>query len=391
MKNGKYLLPLCLLALFFTSCLKDKIEKEEFYYTDTEKTVLESSGLELPSERPHEYDFNMPAYLLGNRFGFPGQNQMDDARATLGRVLFYDTKLSADDKISCASCHNQKLAFSDNVALSEGVNGNKTARNSYPISSTASTRQYYGTPNNTLFWDARARRVVDQSRQTIENPDEMGMRMSDLVVKLSKEEYYKVLFDKAYPNDGGISEDRILSALEEFVLSIILTDTKFDRAYTELLGDQDFEFQPYAELASFTEAENNGKTLFMNNCASCHGQTFTLSTKRIANNGLDKVTTDVGAGQGAFKIPMLRNVELTAPYMHDGRFATLEEVIDFYSEGIESHNNLDEELNSLPVNAAGKRGFGFTDGEKQDLITFLRTLSDDSFADDVRFSDPFKP
>lgn len=388
-----YVLAFCLMGILLSSCVKDKVEKDEYHYSDTELEILERAGLDLP-EFPYTYDFEMPAYLLGRRFGFPGLNRMDKGRATLGRVLFYDTRLSADNSISCASCHDQKRAFSDNVAFSDGVHGNKTDRNSYPISSTASTRQYYGTGDNTLFWDARALRVVDQSRETIQNPKEMGMRMSDLVEKLSKEEYYRVLFEKAYPHhisSGGsnlsspITEENILSALEEFVLSIVLTDTKFDRSYQKLLGTENFNFQPLAQLEDFSDSENKGKDLFMDKCASCHGQTFTLSTVPLANNGLDITTIDEGAGDGAFKVPMLRNIELTAPYMHDGRFATLEEVIDFYSTGIQPHQNLHP---ILKKNGNPKR-FNFTSEEKQNLIDFLKTLTDDSFADDVRFSDPF--
>ena len=389
MKNKPTLLLLCAAILcFFSSCLEDKeVKVVEHYYTPEDYEVL-NKKLNLATS-PEEYDVAIPRYIANLNV------RIQDNVAVLGRVLFYDPLLSKNNAVSCASCHDQSLAFADPVAFSEGFEGGHTKRNSYAIGSTASTRQYYDISRPTLFWDNRARTVTEQSDQTIQNAIEMGMDFTTLSNKLRKEDYYQILFKKAYPNHPDpYNKQNILRALEEFVLSLVSTDSKFDEGYKHLTNPA--AFNPSATLSNFTDAENRGKQLFMNNCASCHGQTFSLATIPAANNGLDMEYTDNGIGEltgvytddGVFKVPIIRNVELTAPYMHDGRFATLEDVIDHYSEGIQDHPNLHSTLKDPATGKAKK--MNFTDQEKADLVAFLKTTTDNKFVTTERWSDPFK-
>ncbi|MEM9917695.1 MAG: cytochrome c peroxidase [Bacteroidota bacterium] len=398
MKRISFLSFFALVALMVSSCVKDEVTRETSYYSDSEKEVLNAS-LNIPLTEPDDYNVTLPTYVAGTGF------RINRAKATLGRVLFYDTKLSAKNTVSCASCHDQARAFADPVAFSKGFDGKSTLRNSYAIGSTASTRQYYDITRPTLFWDSRARTVTAQSTQTIEDAIEMGMHIDDLPEKLADSDYYEVLFKKAYwleSNNGAskvdITKERILECIEEFVLSFSSHGSKFDEGYK---GDNFQTFNPNKNLGLFTSSENKGKQLFMSNCSSCHGQTFTLSSTSEASNGLDETYADKGIGgltdhpsglggeryEGVFKTPILRNVALTGPYMHDGRFETLEEVIEHYSSGIKNHKN----LHPLLQNSDGSpKHFNFTAEEKTALVDFLKTLTDNKFTTDSKFSNPFK-
>ncbi len=387
MKNKPFLLLFFTsLMVCFSSCLKDDVEVIEEFFTEEDYEII-SAKLNLPMS-PQEYDVSIPKYIANLNV------RIQDHVAMLGRVLFYDPLLSKNNAVSCASCHDQTLAFSDPVALSEGFAGGHTRRNSYAIGSTASTRQYYDITRPTLFWDSRARTVSEQSNQTIQNAIEMGMGFDELANKLRKEDYYQILFKKSFPNDSNpYRKDNVLRALEEFVLSLVSTDSKFDEGYKNVSSNA--AFNGYKELGNFSDAENRGKSLFMDNCSSCHGKTFSLADIPAANNGLDMEYEDKGIGEltgsyndGVFKVPILRNVELTAPYMHDGRFATLEEVIDHYSEGIQNHPNLHVNLRDSATGEAKRMNFSAQ--EKADLITFLKTLTDTKFTTTERWSDPFK-
>ena len=382
MKTG-YFLSIVLLCIvsFLPACEYDKVNTTVQYYTPEEFQVL-SEKLNLPSV-PFDY----------NRFNF--ENNIIDGTGTLGRVLFYDTNLSSDNSVSCGSCHQQHLGFADNVPFSKGIMNRSTARNSISLGAFQSFGSYSEDPGTTLFWDGRVNNLHDQMIQTIRNPNEMGMELDQVVERIKDLDYYNVLVHKAF-GQNEINSFLVLSALENFMNSINSSTTRFD-----LVSVQNGFFLTSAPWQGFTEAENIGKSLFVKNCVSCHNQGLgNLANNlnidnnlRTANNGLDLVYDDKGAGElnpspdalAIFKIPGLRNIELTAPYMHDGRFGTLEEVVDFYSDGIQDHQNLHL---FLKENGHAKK-FNFTTTEKNALVQFLKTLTDNTMTQEEKWSDPF--
>lgn len=382
-------LTLVLCAFVLSACLKDEVDVTVSHYTQEELQTLRQY-LNLPEFRDR-YRVELADHLTSRGAITPGIN---DAKATLGRVLFYDTKLSLTEETSCASCHDQRLAFSDDKAFSEGINGQVTKRNSLPLAATANFSSSYDNPNSFggnvvgFFWDERANSISGQSELTIQDDIEMGMDLDELTVRLGDVDYYEVLFRRAY-GDEVVTKERILTAIEEFVNSFVSTNSRFDEGMN-MVGSA------FQEFPNFTDAENLGRQLFVDNCASCHPSDMSTPIGRnVANNGLDLVYEDKGMGEifpdgvmnGVFKVPFLRNIELTGPYMHDGRFETLEEVIEHYSSGIQNHDNLADELRGLDGNA---RKFNFSSEEKAALVAFLKTVTDHSFAEDIRYSDPFK-
>lgn len=372
----------CFLFLF-NSCLKDDNTLEKHYWSPEDYSIL-TKHLDLPTE-PDNYDFTFPDHYNGATRTF------HKGRATLGRVLFYDKNLSEDNSISCASCHDQKIAFSDDVPFSEGVQQRRTSRNSLALGSVFSFNEYYGSVTFgriPFFWDNRAESVQEQAAMTLANENEMDMDMHQVLDRVEDLEYYAPLFKTAF-GDDDIDETKILDAIAVFINSIGSFDSKYDRALDDYLSKNgrtnNFERN---FLPMFTESENRGKDLYLDQCGSCHGATISLPGKVSANNGLDLDYADKGeAGTSKFKIPTLRNISLTAPYMHDGRFATLEDVIDFYSTGIQDHNSLDQDLKT---NFGEPKKMNFTDQEKADLLAFMETFRDDTMINDTRYSDPFK-
>ena len=379
-------LGLFFFLFLFSACLKDDVSLRVTHYTDEEMQTLQQY-LNLPEYRDR-YEVELADFLKTRGATAPVIN---DAKATLGRVLFYDHKLSLTEETSCASCHDQKLAFSDDKAFSEGINGQVTKRNSLPLASAANFSSSYGGPSFAsigFFWDERATSISGQSELTIQDDIEMGMDLDELTVRLANEDYYNVLFRKAY-GDEIVTKQRILSAIEEFVNAFVSTSSPFDEGMN-MMGHVEPDFP------NFTELENRGKTLFLENCASCHASDMSSPIGvSVANNGLDLVYEDKGMGEldgnsdlnGVFKVPFLRNVELTGPYMHDGRFETLEEVVEHYSTGIQDHPNLSSQLKGF---GGEPRRFNFSSEDKTALVAFLKTVTDDSFAEDIRYSDPFK-
>ena len=386
-------LSICLLVLLtfsFQSCLEDTVDETTVSYSEAEWASI-SSTLDLP-EGVDEYTSSF----------FGGNNERSDAKATLGRVLFYDNNLSIDNSTNCSSCHNQKLAFADDKKLSEGIDGRKTKRNSLAlgIGTGMSLANYYNNFDLGFFWDERAGTIAEQLKETIPNSDEMGMEMHALTQKIKDLPYYKVLFHKAFQNEGLVEEHLITEALEFFISAMVTGQSKFELATST---SNSFTSNPSVSLPGLSEAENKGKNLFINDCASCHSATlspfltFALgiqANRTRGNNGLDMVYEDKGIGEasgdpsdnGHFKVPLLKNIAVTGPYMHDGRFSSLDEVVDFYSTGIQDHANLSEELKegNKPMK------FDYTQVEKDNLIAFLHTLTDEAMLTDPKFSDPFK-
>ena len=315
------------------------------------------------------------------------RNTINDHSVTLGRVLFYDKNLSINNTTSCGSCHIQKLAFSDGVALSKGFKNLKTPRNSMAILNPIL--------NNNMFWDSRASSPLELSLEPVFNHLEMGMQSKEMLVeKLSSIDYYKPLFQNAF-NTTTITTENISLALTHFLHSLFSENSKFDQGIP-------------VNFSNFTPVEKLGKDLFFSaklKCGQCHsGSNFSApdfvggpygdrfgggdteeGPRGTANIGLNEVYRDNGRGDGKFKIPSLRNIELTGPYMHDGRFATLLEVINHYDQGVQAHPALDNKflVNGKPIK------LNLTSTEKFALIEFLKTLTDHSLLSDIRFSDPF--
>ncbi|MFK7743200.1 MAG: cytochrome-c peroxidase [Planctomycetota bacterium] len=344
----------------------------------------------------------------GPRDSTPNDNPVTDAGATLGRVLFYDKRLSVTKTVACASCHRQEHAFADPSRLSTGIRSRRGKRNSPSL---VNVRDH---ATGGFFWDARAKSLEEQVLVPIQDRLEMGMKLPALIERLDKLPEYQVLFREAF-GDGGTSETRIAQALAQFVRTLTSSGSRFDEGYRQA-GSVDGDF------ANFREQENLGKRIFFGrgrgpSCASCHarvprgrrgrgvrGDLFVASRPR--NIGLDRDSRkDRGVGavtgrpedDGKFKAPSLRNVEVTGPYMHDGRFQTLEQVVAHYATGVQAHPNVDRRLAGRGF---GGRGFGRRgsqprgiDLDKQEqlaLVAFLKTLTDRTFLEDERFSSPFR-
>lgn len=394
MKKSFLLAGVVAVAGALSSC-KQKDNVDIVHYSEEDYATI-SQYLDLP-QLPPSYKAALPNHLT--RQGLSAVD-VDRDEATLGRVLFYDKNLSSDKTISCASCHRQEIGFSDDRAVSLGVESRVGERNSIALSSVANFSAYYGTDLNggaaiPFFWDNRAETASAQNIASMINPLEMNMTEHQIVEAVKAQPYYKPLFKMAYGSEE-ISTVKVSKAIAAFVNSMGSYQSRFDAGANSVLnGAYDFSSPYERDFASFSAQENRGKQLYMDNCASCHSNSFGRPVKLYANNGIDEVTTDPGVGgvsgaasqKGTFKVPTLRNIALTAPYMHDGRFATLEQVIDHYSTGIKSHPNLSAELRYLNNEP---RKFNFSGTDKADLVAFLNTLTDDVFRADSRYANPFK-
>ena len=350
-----------------------------------------SQHLNLP-EKPFDYSSNqvpsfLDAALISQQDNTPANNVITDWGATLGRVLFYDKMLSQNNTVACASCHKQQFGFSDTARFSIGFEGGLTKRHSMGLAN-ARFRS-----SSLFFWDGRATSLEDQVLQPIQDPLEMGLTLDELVSRVESQDYYNVLFRKAY-GDDEVTTTRIANALAQFVRAIQSFESRFDQGRSKHKKNESFQ--------NFTSEENLGKSLFYDlskgNCGGCHyTDAFVMDVPR--NNGIDvwESTADKDMGyeaatgdvndRGKFIAPSLRNISIRPPYMHDGRFASLKEVIDHYSEGIQWSSTLDDHLKGTDPNMPVR--FNLTDIEKNALVAFLKTLTDESLLDDKRFSDPF--
>ncbi len=326
-------------------------------------------------------------------------NPQTDDGVTLGRVLFYDKKLSLTNNIACGSCHHQTRGFADAGATSEGFKGDRTTRNAMALANEGVDASY--------FWDLRTQTLEDLVLQPVGNHIEMGLDNTDnLVKKLQRTTYYPNLFNKAF-GTSEITQERVSKAVAQFLRALVSNQSKFDKA------------QDTRDFSTFTAEEKRGKALFFNelHCTGCHNGSNFNSFGSAQNIGLDITYQDNGVGtltsarqNGAFKVPTLRNVELTAPYMHDGRFKTLEDVVEHYNSGVQQHQNLSFFLNGFLWSGNGGNtngtsgcwscGLGqgggsfkplnMTDTDKKALVAFLKTLTDKSFVSASKFSNPFE-
>lgn len=358
----------CLLIFAITGCKKDTPQNPE---TTPEEPVTQ----------------DLSPYLL-DRGTFPApviasDNAFTQQKVKLGRMLFYEKMLSQDNSQSCSGCHMQQFAFTDTARFSVGVLGLKGKRQAMSVFNTA-------WHDNEFFWDGRAHLLRDQALLPIQDTLEMFETLSNVVSKLSASSVYTAQFVRAF-GDGEITSKKVSLALEQFMNSIVSNNSKYDRFL--------------AGTANLSASEENGRKLFFReynqffpdqsgaDCAHCHGS-FNFTNNDYMNNGLDsdasvtdkgrlKVTGNSG-DLAKFKVPSLRNIALTAPYMHDGRFKTLEEVVEHYNNGLKNSATIDPALDNTR-----STGLRLSTQQKTDLISFLKTLTDPVLVSDEKYKSPF--
>lgn len=309
-------------------------------------------------------------------------NPVTNEGVKLGRLLFYDTILSENYTFSCGSCHKQKFAFSDSPnQFSKGVNGEPLDRNTMSLYNLA----WYPS----MFWDGRATSIENQVFFPVRAHNEMNLNWSIAEERVKNSNFYKPLFKKAF-GDNKIDSIKISFAIAQFERTLISSNSKFDqvlRGEKYLTAD---EYEGYSLINDQTKGD----------CLHCHTTDGNGlgTTLKFSNNGLDNYTnesdySDKGLASytnqskdiGKFKIPSLRNVGITAPYMHDGRFKTLEEVLDFYSVGVNQSYNVDSKMGF-----SHQGGANLTESEKEKIISFLLTLTDSVFITNPKYSSPYK-
>lgn len=309
----------------------------------------------------------------------PSNNPMTIEGVDLGRKLFFDERLSANNTQSCGSCHIPSASFSDTVAFSIGIDGIAGTRNSMPIINLGWM--------NSLFWDGRATGAENQVFQPVNNPVELHSNWPEVSAKLQSDPLYPALFLQVFGTDV-IDSVLVSRAISQFMRTLISANSPFDKYL--LTGSSGWN--AVDELMAY-----EGFTIFMDetkgDCFHCHGDSFNpLWTDNLFhNNGLDATFSDIGRGaitgnsfdNGKFKTPTLRNLVFTAPYMHDGRFNTLQEVINHYSQGLQPSSTIDPLMKHVSTG-----GSQMNPGDKNKLLMFLISLSDSSFVTNPAFQDP---
>lgn len=324
-------------------------------------------GVYVPQPISFEVPSNFPdmAYNLDN-------NPLTEEGFELGKRLFYDGRLSVNNSIPCAFCHEQAFAFTHHGHnLSHGVNGGIGFRNSQPIQNLAFQSEF--------MWDGAASHLDLQPIIPITSHLEMGETLSNVIQKLNSDESYRQQFGRAF-DDGEVNTANMLKALSQFMVMMVSSNSKYDK------------YVRNEDNVTLTPIEMDGLNTFQNKCTSCHA-TDLFSDQSYRNNGLtiNPVLNDKGRfllfenpdDLYKFKVPSLRNVEVSYPYMHDGRFATLEAVLNFYDSGMFDNGNVDASLQRED----GSFGISLSAYEKESLIAFLKTLTDNEFLTDERFSE----
>lgn len=334
---------------------------------------------EKPSPEPYllAYPSN-----FGNRYKIPENNPMTKEGVALGRLLFYEPLLSKDNQVSCSSCHQQALAFTDGKPLSEGVDGHKTQRNSMSLANVLWVRN--------LFWDGRVGSLEQQALFPLTDPHEMSQPLNESVKKLESTKLYPDQFQRAF-GSADITAEGIVNALAQFQRTLISANSPYDRY---LSGDYDPTPQEKRGMDLFMTFPQPEKNIRGANCAHCHGSPKAFK-ELFHDNGLELFVLDSGrigftgkeVDKGRFRVPTLRNIALTAPYMHDGRFETLEEVLNHYSDHVQNNPNLSPFIGNVS-NEAGQIGLKLTKVEKEDIIAFLNMLTDSTFIQNPAFSNP---
>ena len=349
----RLLILLCVCSTLFSSCKKDEDEPETPYQT-TPYTLETPPGF--------------PAMAI------PADNPITVEGVALGRKLFYEKLLSGNNTQSCATCHNQALSFTDNgTRFSTGITGAVGTRNAQPLINLGYNLHY--------FWDGRAGTLEDQALGPVKNPIEMHLAWTEAAARLNANTSYKAEFKKAF-NVDVIDSTHVVKALAQFMRTMISYNSKLDRRLRN--------------EANLSSSELNGYVIYnteKGDCFHCHSIDAgrLLTDNQFHNNGLDSIFTDLGRGaitgnpndNGKFLTPTLRNIALTAPYMHDGRFQTLEQVIDHYNTGGKASSTVDPLMKHVGT------GLNLTTQEKADLLAFLRSMTDSTFINDTRFKSPF--
>lgn len=306
-------------------------------------------------------NFPKPVYNFHN-------NPLSEEGFQLGRNLFYDPILSRDSTISCASCHLQFTGFAHvDHEVSHGIDGRKGNRNVPALINLAWNKYFH--------WDGGVNNLEVQGINPVTHPNEMDMSLDEVILRLKQSEKYRILFTSAF-GDDEITTSRIFKSITQFVALLVSSDSKYDQVMRHEGGVQ------------FSSQEKKGYELFKSYCASCHKEPL-FTNDFFASNGLslDSTYKDLGRfeitqdpnDKYLFKIPTLRNIEYTYPYMHDGRFSTLKEVLQYYNELDHSINYLSKPL---------RKAFNLSDEERKDLLAFLLTLSDKTFLFNQRFFYP---
>lgn len=320
---------------------------------------------------------------------FPPANLKADNPLTvegvrLGRMLFYEPKLSKDNRLTCGGCHRQENAFTDVAKFSRGVGGALGLRNSMSVFNMAWNR-------SSFFWDGRAELLRHQALMPIQDDLEMDETLENVISKLKADTKYKNQFIRAFGTDK-ITDTLISFALEQFMMTIVSNNSKYDKYVANEL--------------TLSESEERGRKLFFTeydpfmpensgaDCAHCHGGN-NFDNQRFFNNGLftDAERTDLGlenvtkrpGDKGKFKTVSLRNITLTAPYMHNGQFTNLREVVNHYNSGLKPSPTLDPALERTRGT-----GLGLTESQIDDLIAFLKTLEDPTLLSNKEYSNPFR-
>jgi len=294
------------------------------------------------------------------------KNPLTTSKILLGRVLFYDPILSRNNTVSCANCHSQYTAFTHiDHALSHGIDDRIGTRNSPALMNLAW--------HNTFMWDGAINHIDMQALAPISHHDEMDENIKHVVEKLQTSKIYPLLFYNAF-NDSLITGEKTLKAISQFMLTLVSANSKYDK----VKRNQD----------SFTVQEEKGYELFKQNCASCHTEPL-FTNMQFQNNGLpfDSLLNDVGRKRITqndkdflkFKVPTLRNIEFSNPYMHDGRFKRIADVLKHYTNGIHNTKNLAIQL---------QKPILLTSNQKVDLTAFLLTLTDKEFLFNPKFGFP---
>ena len=383
-KNISWLAFASLVAItFIAACDKD----------DPQPMVVSGDLMDIPYS-PQTYTIIKPANFP--EIPIPANNPMTVDGVQLGRRLFYDPILSADSTMSCSSCHLPQGNFTDNKAVSTGIDGIAGRRSSMALLNLA-----YVLPQDGYFWDGRAKTLEDQALLPVEDPIEMHNTWPNVVEKLKKHANYPSLFRKAFGiNDRTeITKELAAKALAQFERILVSSGkSKFD----EFVG---------GNFDAFDDEEIDGKLMFFDEgqfynlpdaqCFHCHGG-ITLTGGKFFNNGLDSVgsldefkdwgrfeVTGIESDKGKFRAPTMRNIALTAPYMHDGRFQTLEQVMDQYSDNGFGVVNEGAFLNQIGFPNGDGTYTGLSAYQKKALVKFLNTLTDTTFVKNPDIQNPF--
>jgi cytochrome c peroxidase len=357
-----------ILIVFFVAC-KDKSEGN-------------ADDLSSIAYAPTSYPLSIPTSFP--KMDIPADNPLTTEGVSLGRFLFYDKKLSANGSMSCASCHLPQAGFTDARAVSTGIDNIAGTRSSMSLENIGFVVK------SGLFWDGRTKTLEEQALLPVEDPIELHNNWTQVVDFLKNHPEYPERFRRAFGIDNKqlITKELAAKALAQFERTLISGNAKIDKI---LRREEEFSDEEFAGWQLFFNANNAPDA----QCGHCHTSPFFGSTE-FFNNGLDSVSSlnlfkDKGRGgvtgkqwdNGKFRTPTLRNIELTAPYMHDGRFKTLEEVIEHYASGGHYADNIDPFIPQI-------KQIGLTTRQKKQILAFLKTLTDTSFTKNPKFQDPFK-